>query len=449
MKKGNSIIYKIFSSTTVVLFFISLVIFIVILLLFPLAYRQSIQSENIEISQVLAKKVSKSEASEIPQLLNNYESHFQLTSIISDSDNQIVYMSNLAADNKDVQISADSSMNGFIDLTYESKELTYNVNQNIVIIDDTQYLLTTLVYLDTVSNLIKPFMLMFPILAAVVLIQSLLVAYVASLIMTKPITILSKKANAITHLDFDNKYKWNSTDEFGLLSDDLEEMQTKMKQVISYLEDDALLKNQIALEEQRQQISILSHELNTPLTVLKMQTELLISKAEDEQSKTFLMRNLQKVDEVTSLVDQVLNYKSVEDTEVICLNDFLDELISTNYSGYVFSYDYRMKLDIEISTIYLSRLLTNLINNAIKYNYNDQAISIVIAEDKLSIENYHIPNLMFNKEEILKPYVRSNNIKCITGQGLGLFICRRICMLNEFEFDIESQNQKFYATIQF
>lgn len=152
---------------------------------------------------------------------------------------------------------------------------------------------------------------MYPVLAAVILLQAIFISYIISRITIRPIRSISEKAHAITSLDFDNDYSWQSNDEFGMLSVDLDEMQEKMKQVITHLEDDSYLQNKLALEEQKQQIAILSHELNTPLTVLKMQTELMILSEENEKKKKYLERNLKKVDEITALVDDILNYKTV------------------------------------------------------------------------------------------------------------------------------------------
>ncbi len=448
MKKDNSILYKIFSSTTVILFFISIIIFCVILVLFPLSYRQSIDAQNIENSKSIATMLQSDELTDVQSILNYYEGYLHTKSAILDANGQIMYMSNTIAENVDLIESVVEQKNSeYIEVAVDEGSSLYNVKQSLLVVDGKQYILVTLMYVEPVMSLIRPFMLMFPILTAIILVQSLLIAYIVSTIMTKPISILSKKANAITHLQFDNEYKWNSNDEFGRLSDDLDETQTKMKQVISYLEDDAFLKNQIALEEQRQQISILSHELNTPLTVLKMQTELLKNQATDEMSIKYLERNLTKVDEVTSLVDQILNYKSLDDSQIINVRQFLEDIINANYGGQVFSYDYRADLEVDVSPLYLTRLLTNLINNAIKYNFNNQPINVVLDEKTIIIQNVHAPDLIFNKEEILKPYVRANNISRVNGQGLGLYICRRICILNGFGLDITSENQIFSARV--
>ncbi len=448
MKKGNSILYKIFSSTTVILFFISIIIFCVILVLFPLSYRHSIEVQNSENSKLIAEKLESNNITDVRSILNYYEGYLDTKSAILDADGQLIYMSNTIAENVDfINLITEEKNTEYIELVVGEGSDLYNAKQSLLVVDGKQYILVTLMYVEPVINLIKPFILMFPILVAIILVQSLLIAFIVSMIMTKPISILSKKANAITRLQFDNEYKWNSNDEFGRLSDDLDETQTKMKQVISYLEDDAFLKNQIALEEQRQQISILSHELNTPLTVLKMQNELLKNQTTDEMTINYLERNLDKVDEITSLVDQILNYKSLEDSQIINVRQFLEDIINANYGGHVFIYDYRADLEVEVSPLYLTRLLTNLINNAIKYNFNNQPINVVLDEKTIIIQNVHAPDLIFNKEEILKPYVRANNISRVTGQGLGLYICSRICILNGFDLDISSTNQIFSAHV--
>lgn len=450
MKKSNSLFYKVYASTLVILLFISLFIFAVILELYPMAYINSIERRTQAIAEQLITQSQKvSSIDEMKSIMDDHEQHHNISAYVETSDGQMVANSsnlNLADINNYV---LQASEDNIVSLDNNINSYQYIVYPNLITINDVDYKLFTFSEIPKKTDIIQPFVIMYPMLAVIIFIQTFIIAYFISRITIRPIETITKKAHAITNLDFDNDYSWNSNDEFGILSNDLDEMQYKMKQVINYLEDDSYLQNQLMLEEQKERISILSHELNTPLTILKMQSELLLQVESDSKKQMYLERNIRKVDEITKLVDQVLNYKVLEDSSSIDVAAFLSEIIETNYENAIISLEVRDILVVDMSELYLSRLLTNLISNAIKYNYGNEPIKIVISHNTIKVQNKHHPQLDFDKERLLKPYVRANTVNEIRGQGLGLYICKRICTLNDFIFDVSSNDLVFTALIKF
>lgn len=450
MKSRSKLFYKVFISSSSVLFAISFVILIIVILLFPAAYNESIAEQNKYYTQQLLNDAADIESrEEMIVLINTYEHHFKISTYIENEQEEIVMFSNNLKHINIPEIEYELALDNLVEILPGAGEKHYSLEQNIVEIDGAKFTIYTLIELDSKSQIIQPFIQMYPVLILLVLIQSLCVAYFITRIIIKPIKLLSQKAHAITNLDFDNKLMWHTNDEYGSLSRDLDDVQVKMKKVISLLEDDAYLRNQIALEEQREKIAILSHELNTPLTVLKMQSELLISTEHEEHKLKYLKRNLIKVDEITNLVDQILRYKQFDEKVKIDITKAVYELTETTYPNLKFDIESLGELIVEVSPTYLSRLLMNIIGNAVKYNYNNQPISIKIDETKLEISNYHSPDFVLEKRKIFEPYFRATTNDEIAGQGLGLYICKRICSLNNFKLDVETNNQVFTASINF
>ncbi len=449
MKNRNSIFYKIFASTTVVLFLISIVIYGLILAMFPGSYIHSLETKNEELTKKLISATEQVEnENELEILINTFEKTYGISTYVESMDNQVLLTSNDLDEIEPDNLKAYDRQAGKLDIFVQGDKYHYVHEQNIVTIEGTNYKLNTLFEIATTSELIMPLVLMYPILATIIVVQSLIIAYVVSRITIIPIDVITKKSTAIKNLDFDNQFSWKSTDEFGVLSNNLDEMQMKMKHVITHLEDDSYLQNQLMAEEQKQQIAILSHELNTPLTVLKMQSELLLATESDEQKRLYLERNLSKVDEITGLVDQILNYKSVDEIHQLNINNLVHELIKTTYHEATFEVDERAELVIYGSAVYVSRLLSNIVGNAVKYNWDQQPIKIIIEQDRICVSNNHHPNLKFDKEKLLKPYFRANTDKSISGDGLGLFICQRICMLTGYHLDVEAINGQFITTVR-
>ncbi len=450
MKRHNSLSYKIFSASTLVLFFSSLILYGFILLAFPTAYNKANEANNAFATREFIHNLTYvNNKQDLDKLIQWTEQTYNIVIVISDLNQQPIATSSQIAgfDTNNIEITELSEND--ITIKYANITTNYIFEENSITYDGHQHLLVTASEISTKQDLIRPFMLMYPVLAAVILLQSVIISFIISRITIKPISTITKKAHAITNLDFDNDYSWHSNDEFGMLSSDLDEMQGKMKQVITHLEDDSYLQNKLALEEQKEQIAILSHELNTPLTVLKMQTELLMISEQDQKKQKYLDRNLKKVDEITAIVDDILNYKSVEEKTTIHVNSFIQELIDTDYANTVFLIDFRSDVYVETSPIYLGRLLKNILNNAIKYDTSSNPIRIIIKGESIRVLNAHHPELNFNREQLFKPYVRANTDKTIEGQGLGLYICKRISMLNGYHFDVQAANGIFTTIVDF
>ncbi|WOO89397.1 HAMP domain-containing sensor histidine kinase [Mollicutes bacterium LVI A0078] len=450
MKRHNSLSYKIFIASTLVLFFSSLILYGFILLAFPTAYNKANEANNAYATREFIHNLTYVDnVEDLNKLIQWTEQTYNIVIIIMDLNHNPIAKSSQISDFELDKIEVLETTENKISVKYANITSDYIFEENSITYNGNQHLLVTASEISAKQDLIRPFMLMYPVLVAVILLQAIIISYIISRITIRPIRTISEKAHAITSLDFDNDYSWQSNDEFGMLSVDLDEVQEKMKQVITHLEDDSYLQNKLALEEQKQQIAILSHELNTPLTVLKMQTELMIQSEENEKKKRYLERNLKKVDEITLLVDDILNYKTVEDKHAIHVNSFIQELIDSDYGNSVFLIDFQDDVFIEASPIYLGRLLKNVLNNAIKYNIGTNPIRIVVKDETIRVSNVHHPKLNFNREQLFKPYVRANTDKSIEGQGLGLYICKRISMLSGYHFDVQAVNGIFTTIVNF
>ncbi len=378
-----------------------------------------------------------------------YSAQYDLYSKISTTSGKELYASAYinALQNRNPNI---TSTNGEeIQASVDNMDVRFYHRTYTILIDNHTYVLDTYFKILTEDQVLQPMRnvvltLLLSSIGIAVIVSFLIVQFIR-----KPMSILADKAKAISELDFENNLSWKSNDDMGRLSDSLDDMQEKLKHAMKYLEDDSFVQNELLLEEQRQRVAILSHELNTPLTVLKMQNELLLESEQSDINRMYLRRNLQKVDDVTKMVDQILRYKDVDDSELIVINDIVDSLIKFDYDATIFKFDYIDDCEIEASPIYVKRLIINLISNSIKYNYGSEPIMIRIEKSQFTIINSCDEQLDASETQLLMPYVRANNNKEIQGQGLGLYICSKICALQHFKFKVKTENGKFIATIKF
>ena len=154
---------------------------------------------------------------------------------------------------------------------------------------------------DTLSNIF--FTLFF-----IILLIAIAAAIVYSRYVTKPVLELSNVSKKMSELDFSWKCKEKRTDELGILVHSLNEMSQKLSATMEHLKN-ANVKLQADIEHKRELeqaqldfFSAVSHELKTPITVIKGQTEGMILNVGDYQDRNkYLARSLEIINTLEGL----------------------------------------------------------------------------------------------------------------------------------------------------
>ena len=197
-----------------------------------------------------------------------------------------------------------------------------------------------------------------------------------------------------------------------------------------------------------------SHELKTPITVMRGLTELLLEKENlDEQEKKQIGRIHKESLRMSSLISDMLKLSKLERGEEeelveVELKEIASEVVAE------LSEECRAKnLSVEVigsgkvlaDPKKIFELIQNLCSNAVNYNKQDGSIKITIAEKNSSvllevadsgigIEKEHIPRLC---ERFYR--VDKSRSKKTGGTGLGLAIVKHICALYGAELSIDSE----------
>ncbi len=175
----------------------------------------------------------------------------------------------------------------------------------------------------------------------------------------------------------------------------------------------------------------ISHDLRTPLTRMRLATELLSVDADLKRDMT------QDIDEMEAIVKQFLDFARVADQEPASLaelNEIMREVAS--------HYDHRgvdLQLNLEaipampLRLTAIKRALTNLIENAIKYGQPPIEISTSHANGRVLLivrdHGHGIPAT--DHERLLRPFTRLTEARSgPSGAGLGLAIVDRIAKVH-------------------
>ena len=198
-------------------------------------------------------------------------------------------------------------------------------------------------------------------------------------------------------------------------------------------------------------INIAAHELRTPIQPIIGLTDVVYSKIKDEEQRNLLeiiMRNAQRLKRLT---DNVLDVTKIESNslmlkkEPLNLNTLVSEILK-NYAKkgvkqpmakIVYDFKYTDDIIVEADGDRLAQVISNLVDNALKFTNPDQMISVIIdkkREKKGEREERKEQAIVSVKDSgegisdkiLSKLFIKLTPTDSSTGTGLGLYICKKI-----------------------
>jgi heavy metal sensor kinase len=214
---------------------------------------------------------------------------------------------------------------------------------------------------------------------------------------------------------------------------------------------------------QKQFNADVSHELKTPISVIKAQIEEAIDseKKLTSDQKNILLTIKKQIEQMNQLVSQMLLLAKVDgknikpDKEEFDLNVVVDAVIEemNNLASEKNisikkeireGQEFRMKADLSLIT----QLLLNLIDNALKYSKDSGKIKIILTK----LDGFYRLNIIDNGigiaeedlDDIFKRFYRVDKSRSreYGGTGLGLSICSWIVKIHGGEINIKSSLKK-------
>jgi len=214
-------------------------------------------------------------------------------------------------------------------------------------------------------------------------------------------------------------------------------------------------------------VANVSHELRTPIFSVQGYLETLLDGAVDDPnvSMQFLEKAYHNAMRLNALLNDLIDISRIESGELkfsfryFDIADLINELVQTMQIR-AEQRSVRVVLDLAAqSTVYgdkerLSQVLTNLIDNAIKYNAEggtvtiacvntDKGLSVRISDTGIGIPEEHLSRIF---ERFYR--VDKDRSRAVGGTGLGLAIVKHILEAHETEPTISSQPGKG-TTIEF
>jgi signal transduction histidine kinase len=217
---------------------------------------------------------------------------------------------------------------------------------------------------------------------------------------------------------------------------------------------------QLSFIRQKQFIASASHELKTPISMLRMFMDNAISQQEHpEPFKQQLIDQEAILIRMERMVKTLLNLSAMELKEALEIKNFnLTKVIRTilhDFSPVITANN--IQLDVRLSDNVcmagnqdkIRLMLINILDNAIKYNYKNGTIKLVVSEtgDTINISLYNtgpgIPSQ--DRDKIFEQFYRVEKSRSLQygGTGLGLTIVRQIVKLHKGSVKVESEPESW------
>lgn len=272
-----------------------------------------------------------------------------------------------------------------------------------------------------------------------------------------PIRTISQLSKRICNGDYSQDYL--QVKEAGNDADEMTDLVCSFE-----LMRDELCAKQDTAEKLRQSekelISCMSHDLQTPLATIKAYTEALrdhVARSEEDRQK-YLEVILKKTNTMISMIKDLLTYSNSQlgqlpmDFTEVMLQDYFPPLLEelANYAkqkgvDFIYTVD-DINVFLRIDPKRMTQVLYNLVENAMKYMDKPRKqihISIKRMDTKLHIK-VEDNGMGINSEEILYIFdkfyrAEKSRTSVVPGAGLGLSICKYIMEQHEGEIWCESK----------
>ncbi|PEI89026.1 sensor histidine kinase [Bacillus toyonensis] len=305
----------------------------------------------------------------------------------------------------------------------------------------------------------------------IVFLVIILLSFYYSKIIVKPLIKINRVTKKMANFDFSEKLPVTADDEIGGLSGSINTLSVNLKDRIDRL-NVANTKLQQDIERERQLektrkefISGVSHELKTPLSVIRSFAE-GIQDGVSKDTTYYTDVILEETENMNRLIVEMLELAKLESgTYKLEMTTFsIGELIQQVHTKLLFSMEEKqLQVDVDADTSIfvkanrsrIEQVVVNLLSNAIRYTPDGERIkvSVIETEDTVKVEIENSGNLIPEEslEKIWDRFYRldASRSRHTGGTGLGLSIVKNILDLHHAKYGVYNTNNSvvFYFNL--
>jgi len=284
--------------------------------------------------------------------------------------------------------------------------------------------------------------------------SAVLVALLLGLVFARrfsaPLTAMTSVAEAMAQGDYDQKLSITRSDEIGKLAGALNQMAESARDRMSELH---------RLEQIRRDfVANVSHELKTPIAAVRGLVETVIDdrKMTDEDRERFLAKIRNQSMRLSSIVTDLLTLSQLESGNGMLETGLLDlcEVVRSTVTSLAQTAEARnIRVEVRLpedpvrllgDEDALSQVISNLLDNALKYSPRDAAVWIRLRKENgkavIEIQDRGVGIEPRDRDRIFERFYRVDKARSreLGGTGLGLSIVKHIVLAHGGAVDVES-----------
>ena len=268
-------------------------------------------------------------------------------------------------------------------------------------------------------------------------------AYVLSKYFTKPLVIMNKTALQLVDGDYQAKNEIIQDDEIGQLANTLDTLAVRLEKANQESEKLEIMR--------REFIANISHELKTPVTVMRGSLEALVDEVVSDpilvkeyykqmlNESKFLERLIKDLLELSKL--QSLDFKIIKKEISIC--DVIDDVIRS-VSPLAKNKNILINVEKDDNCLFygdygrIRQMLLIVVENAIKFSYHNSEVEVFLENSELFIKDKGVGIKEEDLPYIFDRFQKSRSEENKTGTGLGLAISKNIAIRHGIELTVTS-----------
>lgn len=351
---------------------------------------------------------------------------------------------NVSIDISDIVDRVVESPTSRVSYTFEIDRLKTQIYVYGKIIPDTEYcyiILMSIDPIDATSSVITSQLIYITII-------SLVISTVISLFMAKelsrPIKEINETAKKLGKGDFDIVFNKCGYDEIDELADTLNTATDSLRNTD---------------EVRRELMANVSHDLKTPLTMIKAYSEMIrdLSGDNKEKREAHLKIIIDETDRLTRLVNDMMDLSKVESGIIILEKEkydfsqnatsLIDRIrLSSIDTEHEIEYSIPNDLYVLADKTKIEQVLYNLIINAIKHSgegkrhikikvtSTQKRVKVEVSDDGVGISKEDLKHIWDRYYKASESFTRN-----VQGSGLGLAIVKNILIKHQSDFGVESE----------
>jgi len=280
------------------------------------------------------------------------------------------------------------------------------------------------------------------VIMLILVVISLILSFIISNSISKPILKITKASKKLANGEYNVQFDGGSLIETQQLAQSLNYASAEISKID---------------ELQRDLIANVSHDLRTPLTMIKAYAEMIrdLSGERKEKREEHLKIIIDETDRLALLVNDMLDLSKLEKGEqplnytTFDINSKLHDIIErykgiSKVMGYKINFTDNTPVLVKCDIVKIEQVIYNLVNNAINYTGDDKQVYITqtIEDDyvKITVTDTGKGISEDNIHQIFDKYYRCEKTKReVIGTGLGLSIVKAILKKHNFPFGVQSK----------